>query len=63
MIIIKDDQLAFRYYMPRAKELGDLVDRFKLDGSKTPRRIETTSTENGTQMVGIYELEADTLKF
>ena len=62
MVIIKDDQLAFRYYLPRSKEYGDLVDRFKLDGSKTPKRIETKSSEDGSLHVGIYELEADTLK-
>jgi uncharacterized protein (TIGR03067 family) len=62
MIIIKGDRFTFRYYLPRSKKYGDLVDRFTLDSSQTPRRIETKSSEDGSLLVGIYELEADTLK-
>jgi uncharacterized protein (TIGR03067 family) len=61
-VIIKDDRFAFRYYLPRSKEYGDLVERFKLDASKTPKRIETTSSEDGSVLVGIYEFEGDTLR-
>jgi uncharacterized protein (TIGR03067 family) len=62
MVIIKDDQFAVRYWLPRSKEYGDLVDRFRLDESKSPKRIETTSKEDGSVHAGIYELDGDTLK-
>ena len=63
MVIIKDDLFAFRYFLPRSKQNGDLVHRFKLDPSKNPKRIELTSHEDGSLEVGIYELDGDTLKF
>jgi uncharacterized protein (TIGR03067 family) len=62
MVIIKDDQFAFRYWFPLSKEFGDLVHRFKIDGSTNPKRIEMTSKEDGSVHVGIYELDGDTLK-
>lgn len=63
MVIIKDDRFAFRYFLPRSKQDGDLVHRFKLDASKNPKRIELTSSEGGSVPVGIYDLDGDTLRF
>jgi uncharacterized protein (TIGR03067 family) len=61
-VIIKDDQFAFRYYLPRSKEEGDLVYRFTLDGSKNPRQMQLSSREESDLPPGIYELDGETLK-
>ena len=61
-VIIKDDQFAFRYYLPRSKEDGDLIYRFKLDGSKNRRQIQLSSHGEGDLPRGVYELDGDTLK-
>jgi uncharacterized protein (TIGR03067 family) len=62
MVIVKDDKFAFRYYLPRSKQDGDLAYQFKLDTSKTPRQIQLSSSEEGDLAPGIYELDGDTLK-
>jgi uncharacterized protein (TIGR03067 family) len=61
MIIIKDDQLAFRYYLPRKKEYEDLIHCFRLDSATAPKRLEL-SKEDGSVHVGIYEFDEENLK-
>ena len=61
-VIIKDDQFAFRYYLPRSKEDGDLVYNFQLDESKNPRQIRLRSSAEGELPPGIYELDGEILK-
>jgi uncharacterized protein (TIGR03067 family) len=61
-VIIKDDQFAFRYFLARSKEEGDLVYDLTLDSSKNPRQIQLKSRAESDLPLGIYELDGDTLK-
>jgi uncharacterized protein (TIGR03067 family) len=61
-VIIQDDQFAFRYFLPRSKENGDLVYHFQLDDSKNPKQIRLRSSAEGELPPGIIELDGETLK-
>jgi len=61
-VIIKDNVFAFRYFLPRSKVESDLVHRFTIDASQNPKRIDLIFPDDGSHNVGIYELDAETLK-
>jgi uncharacterized protein (TIGR03067 family) len=62
LVIIKDDQFAFRYVFPRSGEFSDEASRFRIDTSRNPKAFDLSALEGGPAYPGIYELDGDTLK-
>ncbi len=60
LVIFKDDQMWFRYFLPRSNEFGDLPAQFELDPTQKPKRID--QTVDGKTYLGIYDLEGGTLR-
>ena len=57
-IIIRDDTFRFPQL---AEDATSKAGTFKLDATKTPKQMDTISTEKEI-MLGIYELEGDSFK-
>ena len=57
-IVIKDDTFRFPQL---AEDATSKAERFKLDATKTPKQLDTVSTEKEV-MLGLYELEGDSYK-
>ena len=57
-IVIRDNTFRFPQL---AEDATSKAGTFKLDAAKTPKQMDTISTENEV-MLGIYELEGDSYK-
>ena len=64
LVLFKDDKMCFRYLFPRSQgfEYGDSVFLYDFDATTNPKVIRATDAEDGTPLLGISDLDGDSLR-
>jgi uncharacterized protein (TIGR03067 family) len=57
-VVIKENQFIVKY----ATLQHEAINNFRLDGSKEPKGLDIITPELGRPLLGIYQLEGDTLR-